>query len=311
MLMVTCSVGATLEYAKMRTQIFPALKARTKLLDMIMIGVMAVTCLSAVLSQLVEENDSYRSARLWYLLMRVLQFIVTPLCTLIIPLSKETFSATGNREVAKNEGARRATSSESREASTSRQRSPSLPMEDSILPYVCRLLCDWAFLSIATSALVGMMRIRMSDDAGNRIGVSKSVFVIMTPWVGDAGALLIGGKFGQHRVVPKLSPNKTLEGFLSLILFTLISTYGMRYLGYLIWPDYVFNKFHREANPVFLFLATITAAFASAVGDLIESALKRIAGVKDTSTLFGPHGGILDKLDSILLTTICVSHLIA
>ncbi|EZG44095.1 phosphatidate cytidylyltransferase [Gregarina niphandrodes] len=289
------AVGGTLEYFSLREMIFKATKPATARFDRLMVAVVLMTCFFAVMSELQEESQSFKSARVWVLAMKVTQFIIAPLCTLILPLVSCNLDLDPTAQ------------DDTAPAARAKSIDPHI-----LIPYVTRWLSDWGFINLVASTLTGMVRIRKSvDPHGAAIGISKMVFVIMTPWVGDAGALLIGGKLGRCRVIPAISPNKTLEGYCGLVVFALLSTFGMRYIGWWLYPQHQFNLFQRTANPLFLAVVSVISAFASAVGDLIESTLKRIAGVKDTSNLFGPHGGILDKVDSIMILTVCLSHLIA
>jgi phosphatidate cytidylyltransferase len=97
--------------------------------------------------------------------------------------------------------------------------------------------------------------------------------------------------FGSHKIAPSLSPNKTVEG---LIGGFLIGTMGFWFAG--LYQDWL-------SGVDALIIGAAVAAIAP-VGDLFESMLKRDLGTKDTGTLFGPHGGILDRLDAVLFTIV-------
>ncbi len=97
-----------------------------------------------------------------------------------------------------------------------------------------------------------------------------------------------GRMFGSHRIAPNLSPNKTLEG---LIGGFVIGTMGFWFAG--LYQDWL-------SGVDALIIGAAVAAVAP-IGDLFESMLKRDLGKKDTGTLFGPHGGMLDRLDAVLL----------
>ncbi len=116
---------------------------------------------------------------------------------------------------------------------------------------------------------------------------------LLLTWAYDSGAYFVGRKWGRHKPWPKLSPNKTLEGvagglFASTLIFLLVSR---------IFP-------HIGGPTVDLGSAAILGLAGGAMaqlGDLVESAIKRQAGVKDSGTLIPGHGGILDRFDSLLL----------
>jgi phosphatidate cytidylyltransferase len=114
------------------------------------------------------------------------------------------------------------------------------------------------------------------------------VFVLMgTIWAGDAAAYYGGRAIGRHKLAVTISPNKTVEGSISGLIAS--TTAGVA-LG--VWL--------LGLSPPFLIVASLATATAGQVGDLAESALKRSAGVKDSSSLLPGHGGILDRLDSLL-----------
>lgn len=116
----------------------------------------------------------------------------------------------------------------------------------------------------------------------------------VTIWVYDTGAYLVGITFGKHRLLERISPKKSWEGFFGGLVFALLA-------------GYVFSKIEASLtlNQWFGF-AIIIVIFAT-FGDLSESLLKRTIGVKDSGKLFPGHGGILDRFDSILFATIAIS----
>ena len=105
----------------------------------------------------------------------------------------------------------------------------------------------------------------------------------------DSFAYIIGSKFGRHKLAPLISPNKTIEGFVAgSVLGTII---GSLLYFFLL----------RETESIFVIIAcTFFLSLVGQIGDLIKSAIKRYAGIKDFSNLIKGHGGILDRLDSIL-----------
>ena len=115
-------------------------------------------------------------------------------------------------------------------------------------------------------------------------------FVLITKF-SDTGAYSVGSLFGRHKMIPRISPGKTWEGFAGAILVsTLASLIFVHFLGYQMAG---MNWQHAIALGVILGTAAV-------VGDLIESLFKREAGVKDSGSLFPGIGGILDLLDSLL-----------
>jgi phosphatidate cytidylyltransferase len=122
-----------------------------------------------------------------------------------------------------------------------------------------------------------------------------SIFILI--WTNDTFAYIVGKSIGQHKLFEKISPKKTIEGFIGGMLFSIIA-------GILI------SKFYFEPKPYYqntsLLIWTISAiiiSIFSTLGDLIESKFKRIAGVKDSGNIMPGHGGILDRLDSIIFAS--------
>ena len=113
-------------------------------------------------------------------------------------------------------------------------------------------------------------------------------------------ALYVGRAFGRHKLAPKLSPNKTWEGAAGSLAGSLLVTGLLIFLaGKLAGREILVLSF---PGPVlhWLLLAVLVNV-AAQVGDLAESGLKRSAGVKDSGTLLPGHGGILDRIDALLL----------
>lgn len=113
--------------------------------------------------------------------------------------------------------------------------------------------------------------------------------------IADTSAYIIGNLFGRHHIAPTISPKKTWEGFIGSCICTAI---GAIVLFSFIGNDQLYNA---TLNDLFIFmLLGCGCAIAGFLGDLCISQLKRNAGVKDTGTLLPGHGGLLDRLDSVL-----------
>lgn len=107
-------------------------------------------------------------------------------------------------------------------------------------------------------------------------------------WLNDTGAYLVGCTLGRHRMFPRLSPKKSWEGFFGGLIFSIAGGVTARFIGF---SDYTLWQL--------CLMGAIVTAFAT-WGDLMESMLKRNAGVKDSGHLIPGHGGILDRIDSLL-----------
>lgn len=122
-------------------------------------------------------------------------------------------------------------------------------------------------------------------------GAALLVNVLVGTFACDTGAYAVGRMFGTHRFAPRLSPNKTIEGLIGGFLI------GM--LG--VWCAGLYQDWLSGVDA--LILGAAVAAIAP-VGDLFESMIKRDLGTKDTGNLFGPHGGLLDRLDAVFFTVV-------
>jgi phosphatidate cytidylyltransferase len=128
-------------------------------------------------------------------------------------------------------------------------------------------------------------------------GPSLLVFLFCVVWTGDTVALYIGRAFGRHKLAPQISPNKTWEGTAGSLAGSLLITIGLFFLAR-NFPGGLLKYSGSLAR--WLALAGVLNVFAQ-VGDLVESAIKRGAGVKDSGTVLPGHGGVLDRVDALLL----------
>ena len=115
---------------------------------------------------------------------------------------------------------------------------------------------------------------------------------LIVVWAADIGAYFSGKKFGKHKLLPLVSPNKTIEGFVG----------GLIWVAVLVVILNVCFAIEFKHYPIYLLIAVLTAV-VSAVGDLNESMLKRVAGVKDSGSILPGHGGLLDRIDSLVAAT--------
>lgn len=124
-----------------------------------------------------------------------------------------------------------------------------------------------------------------------------AIFIFI--WVNDTGAYLVGSRWGKRRLAPNISPKKSVEGSIGGLLLVLLSAVILRLL---LFPELSWLSI--------LLIAAVVAIFGT-IGDLFESSLKRQAGVKDSGKLIPGHGGILDRIDSLLLAVPAVYLLLA
>ena len=133
-------------------------------------------------------------------------------------------------------------------------------------------------------------------------GLVLVIFLFLCVWSGDIAALYIGKRFGRHKLAPELSPNKTWEGSIASIVASVVFGLGLVLYGdWLTLHGSSFTRLHTNAPWWEWMLLAILLNVAAQFGDLLESALKRGAGVKDSGTMLPGHGGILDRIDALLL----------
>lgn len=138
-------------------------------------------------------------------------------------------------------------------------------------------------------SFASVVLLRMSEN-GNYL----YLLAFIGPWVSDTFAWLCGRLFGKHKLIPEVSPKKTVEGAVGGVVFAglAFALYGflVSLLNDAVTPNYVL-----------LAVAGVICAIVSQFGDLIASFIKRQYGVKDYGSVFPGHGGVMDRFDSVLL----------
>ncbi len=119
-------------------------------------------------------------------------------------------------------------------------------------------------------------------------GVAWLLYLLFVVWASDVGAYFGGKRFGRHKLIPMVSPNKTIEG--------LASGFGAAFIVMLM----AFYCFKPQQTLLAFSLLTVLLVIGSVVGDLFISMLKRRLNLKDTGALLPGHGGFLDRLDSLI-----------
>ena len=133
-------------------------------------------------------------------------------------------------------------------------------------------------------------------------GTALLLFLFLCVWCGDIAALYIGKRFGKRKLAPALSPNKTWAGAVASVAGSVVFGMGLIALGdWLAAHNSSFTRLHTTDPWWHFLLLAIGLNLAAQVGDLVESALKRGVGVKDSGTLLPGHGGVLDRIDALLL----------
>lgn len=116
------------------------------------------------------------------------------------------------------------------------------------------------------------------------------LYSLVLVWAADVGAYFAGRALGKHKLAPKVSPGKSIEGAIGGLLLSLVLA--------LVSCSFVFGRPIEELMPVLVLSLAVT--LISIVGDLTESMFKRLSGLKDSGSILPGHGGLLDRADSLL-----------
>ena len=118
-------------------------------------------------------------------------------------------------------------------------------------------------------------------------GIEWFLCLLAVVFAGDIGAYVFGVKFGKTKIAPLISPNKSLQGSLGGLLFSTLTACGFLF----VLPN----------TPIYVFIICgFFGGMLGQIGDLFESMIKRVSGVKDSGTIMPGHGGLLDRLDGVL-----------
>jgi phosphatidate cytidylyltransferase len=146
--------------------------------------------------------------------------------------------------------------------------------------------------------LIALPALRENPE-GN--GPSLLTFLLCVVWAGDIAALYVGRAWGRHKLAPTLSPNKTWEGTLGSVAGSLLATGALLGLAHLLATQFDSARLSYPQDLSYWLILAVVVNVAAQIGDLAESALKRSAGVKDSGSLLPGHGGVLDRIDALLL----------
>ena len=147
-------------------------------------------------------------------------------------------------------------------------------------------------ISLMSQIYIGLPLAAMTS-IGDFIGLHFVLVVFLMIWINDTGAFVVGSLFGRHRLFERISPKKSWEGFFGGLGFNLIAGWLFAIGGGYFW-DIRMNVIS------WLILALVITLF-STWGDLVESLMKRSLNIKDSGHMIPGHGGILDRIDSLLL----------
>jgi phosphatidate cytidylyltransferase len=165
------------------------------------------------------------------------------------------------------------------------KRGKSSPQEIAV-PFFC------CFYIVAAFSAIVVLR------GGSADGKYVYLICFIGAWVTDIFAYFCGRLFGKHKLIPEISPKKTVEGSVGGVIFCVLS---MLLYGFIVQR---ISGGDIQANYLMLGVSGLFISFVSQIGDLCMSALKRTYGIKDFGKLFPGHGGVLDRFDSVLAVSL-------
>ena len=139
--------------------------------------------------------------------------------------------------------------------------------------------------------MLGIMSISLLRRQGNA-GVYLYGLIFIGAWMTDTGAYFVGVLFGKHKLIPKVSPKKTIEGAFGGILGCIV--------GFALYGFILQSVCEVKVNYMAIVILAIVIAIVSQFGDLVASYIKRERDIKDFGFIFPGHGGVLDRFDSII-----------
>lgn len=154
------------------------------------------------------------------------------------------------------------------------------------------ILSSWSYSMM--SQLFIALPLALLNVIYNSINPHMLLAIFIFIWVNDTGAYCVGTMFGKHRLFERISPKKSWEGFWGGLALCIVAAYVLS-----TWCNYFFNGPNLYT---WIGLGVLVSVF-STLGDLCESLIKRSLGVKDSGNILPGHGGILDRIDSLLLVT--------
>ena len=153
-----------------------------------------------------------------------------------------------------------------------------------------------AAISTAVASIIWIRQL----SSGRTEGIFYTLLAFGFAWITDTGASLFGITLGKHKLAPKLSPKKTVEGAIGGIVTCVLGT--LLVAGIYRWVCGIFWKQYLDINYLRLVLIAPIGSVLSMIGDLSASLIKRQRGVKDYGSLMPGHGGIMDRFDSVFFT---------
>ncbi|MGN0557331.1 MAG: phosphatidate cytidylyltransferase [Acutalibacteraceae bacterium] len=162
--------------------------------------------------------------------------------------------------------------------------------------FTCATLIPFALSSLLYTNAISVHDAKYTSTDG----LFLVLLAMIGAWIADTGAYFAGRFFGRHKLAPKISPKKTIEGAVGGVLAVVIVYLGVG----LVW-QFGFLKDSASLNFWLLLLLAVLNSVCGIIGDLTFSCIKREAGIKDFGSIMPGHGGILDRCDSLIITAPC------
>jgi phosphatidate cytidylyltransferase len=162
-----------------------------------------------------------------------------------------------------------------------------------------RVLLDTS-VSIFGLLYIGLSLVTIPLIWAQEHGPSLLLLLFCVVWAGDTVALYVGRAFGKRKLAPKLSPGKTWEGSIASVGGSLLATLLLMGIASLM-ARHSLSGLSYDGSWLHWLVLAVVLNVAAQLGDLVESALKRGAKVKDSGSLLPGHGGVLDRIDALLL----------
>ncbi|MAZ76329.1 MAG: phosphatidate cytidylyltransferase [Micavibrio sp.] len=172
---------------------------------------------------------------------------------------------------------------------TSLSRATKRPILLSVSGLIYIIICYESFISL-----------RLNFDQG----LYLTLALLLSVWTSDIGAYACGKAIGGAKMIPSISPNKTWAGFIGAAILSGLMMLGLYFLGFILREHLSANLYLPFSGAVVAFVLGGLITFSGQAGDLIVSMLKRRAGAKDSGTLIPGHGGLLDRIDSLFMSSL-------
>jgi phosphatidate cytidylyltransferase len=150
-------------------------------------------------------------------------------------------------------------------------------------------IAAFGYVSLLFAGLVLLVRVPNPQMVGPH-QAAWLLFPMFVIWAGDTGAYFAGHRFGRHKLAPRISPGKTIEGAVGGLIASMAG-------GFLAWAVLPFPD---ALTPLHVVIFALPGAVLGQAGDLCESLIKRATGHKDSSRLIYGHGGVLDRVDALI-----------